>query len=88
LSTISSESDDTERRADLGERFFEDPGILDEIRKDYRITHILVNEEDYARLNLESDDRLDMKSENDGYVLLEIMGEDNHLRNLMRNMPN
>jgi len=69
------EKKDTQKRFDLGERFFEDPGILDEIRNDYRITHILVTEQECSTLDLENDDRLNMISKNDGYVLLEIRGE-------------
>ncbi len=72
LGILASEKNDSQKRFDLGEAFFQDPSILDEIRKDYRVTHILVTEKEYSKLNLESDDRLDMISKNNGYVLLAI----------------
>ena len=72
LAIIASEKNDSIERFELAQHFFRDPAVLDEISKEYRVTHILVTEKDYSTLDLENDDRLNMISKNDGYVLLEI----------------
>jgi len=67
-----SKKKDAQKRVELAKSFFENADTLNEILKNYTVTHILVTKTEYNTLALQNRDELHIISKNNGYILLKI----------------
>lgn len=74
ISVPSYMSDRIQKRVDLANKFFEklDDDNLKEIKNEYKITHLLLKQGDYDKLDDAIVGNSKIIAKNDGYVLLEI----------------
>lgn len=67
-----SAQEDALRRVELAYGYFNGSVALDEILKKYRITHVLINENNNINTQLENSINLDIIARKDGYILMQI----------------
>ena len=74
VSVPSYMTDQIQKRVDLANEFFANPevNILKKIKNDYKITHLLIKQSNYNKLDSVIIKDSEVIAKNDGYVLLEI----------------